>query len=96
MFNMIILLKSEEKLTRTEYKKFSKGDTIYGCDTNPIELKRWSIDDKQDAQDELAKYKCTYDDGAEICFITEYALEYCECDVNGEFVSGSDFVLARE
>lgn len=40
MNNTIILLKGEELLTRGEYKKFNKGDTIFGNDSNPEELKR--------------------------------------------------------
>lgn len=96
MFNTIILLKGETRLTRTEYKKFTKGDTIWGCDESPIELKRWSVDEKKEAQAELAKYKCEYSWGAELFFGTEYALEYCECDTDGQFLAGSDYNLAEE
>lgn len=35
MNNTIILLKGEANLTRMEYKKFAKGDTIWGNDCSP-------------------------------------------------------------
>lgn len=28
--------------------------------------------------------------------VEEYAIEYCECDEDGEFLSGSDYNLAEE
>lgn len=59
MNNTIILLEGKANLTRREYKKFAKGDTIWGN-------------------------------------VTEYALEYCECDEDGEFIQGADFDLAEE
>lgn len=96
MFNTIILKKGEGAYTRSEWKKFEKGDTIWGCDMNPEELRRWSIDQKEEAQAELAKYKCRYPEGIELYYATEYALEYCECDEDGEFIQGSDFDLAEE
>ncbi len=93
--NTIILKKGTERLTDMEYKKFEKGDTIWGADRMPEELKRWSIDDKKLAEAELAKHKCTYKK-ANIWDIEEYALEYCECDEDGELIQGSDFDLAEE
>lgn len=96
MNNTIILLKGEALLTRGEYKKFSKGDTIWGIDREPEEIKRWGIEQEQEAKEELTKYSCTYHENAETWNIEEYALEYCECDENGEFVQGSDFELAEE
>jgi hypothetical protein len=95
MFNTIILKKGYANLTSREYKRFSKGDTIFGIDSNPEELQRWSIEQEQDAKAELAKHNCTYSSGY-VWDIEEYALEYCECDEDGEFVEGSDFDLARE
>lgn len=96
MNNTIILLKGEALLTRGEYKKFNKGDTIFGNDSNPEELKRWSIEQEQEAKEELAKYACTYHENIETWSIEEYALEYCECDEEGEFLQGSDYDLAEE
>ena len=96
MNNTIILLKGYALLTRTEYKKFNKGDTIFGNDSNPEEIKRWSIEQEQEAKEELAKHTCTYRENAETWSIEEYALEYCECDEEGEFLQGSDYGLAEE
>lgn len=95
MINTIILKKGYARLTHSEYEKFEKGDTIFGLNSEPEELKRWSIEDKEEAEKELAKYKCSYS-GGNVWDIEEYALEYCECDENGEFVQGSDFDLADE
>lgn len=95
MNNTIRLLEGYEKLTKKEYKHFSKGDTIWGADSNAKELKRWSIDQKDEAMKELGNYKCEYDEGNDID-ITEYALEFFESDEEGEFVRGSDFELADE
>lgn len=96
MQNTIILYKGEVRLTHSEYNKFSKGDTIWGDGYAPEEVNRWSIDQKQDAVDALKNYTCTYTADGELHNITEYALEYCECDEDGEFVEGSDYTLAAE
>lgn len=96
MFNTIILKHGFARLTRMEYKHFEKGDTIYGDGSCPDELKRWNIKDEKLAQDELAKYHCEYYDEYPLWNIDEYALEYCECDEEGEFVSGSDYEFAKE
>lgn len=34
--------------------------------------------------------------GIELTYIDEWALEYCECDEDGEFVEGSDYDMADE
>lgn len=98
MNNTIILQRGEALLTKKEYAKFEKGDTIFGADREPKELKRWSIDQEEDAKKELQKFQCKYSvreyDG--LTSIEEYALEYCECDDDGEFLQGSDFQLASE
>ena len=94
MYNTIILLKGKAFLTNREYDKFEKGDTIYGTDSNPEEIKRWSIDKKEKAMKELNKHKCLYDTGSNVNLIEEYALEYCECDEDSEFIQGSDYDLS--
>lgn len=96
MFNTIILRKGVRRLTRREYKKFDKGDAIFGVDVESEELRRWSIDKEAEAIAELAKYRCEYSHGTELIYITEYALEWCECDEDGEFIQGSDYDLAEE
>ena len=96
MFNTIILLKGEARLSRREYKNFSEGDTIWGADSSAEEIKRWDIEHEEEAKEELKKYKCsTYTNGS-IYTIEEYALEYCECNDDGEFVIGSDYDLAEK
>lgn len=97
MNNTIILKKGEAGLTNaTEMKRFEKGDTIWGNDRNPEELKRWNIDQESEANEELAKYRCSYRSNGHMTWIEEYVLEYCECDEDGEFIQGSDFDLAEE
>ena len=96
MYNTIILKVGETKLTKAEFDKFSEGDTIFGTDSNPTELRRWKITEEDEAKAELAKHYCEYNKGIELYYITEYALEYCECDEDGEFVQGSDFDLAEK
>lgn len=95
-FNTIILQKGDSTLTRTEYKEFEKMDTIYGDGSNPEELMRWDIKDENLAIEELKKYRCSYTQGEQLMYIEEYALMFCECDDNGEFVLGADFISAEE
>lgn len=59
MYNTIRLLRGEERLSYSEFKKFQRGDTIFGVDSDPTEIKRWSIDDKDKAKAELSKYQCS-------------------------------------
>lgn len=47
------------------------------------------------AQELFATYVCSYRKDTEDYSITEYALEYCQTDEDGEFVSGSDYELAK-
>lgn len=95
MLNMVRLLKGEFRATNEEMKKFQKGDTIWGNDTNPEELKRWSIEKKEEAKKELAALRCRYARYNEhLTDVEEYALEYFKADESGEFVDGSDFDLA--
>lgn len=61
-----------------------------------MELKRWDITQAEEAKAELAKYNCSYSKGIALYYIEEYALEYCECDEDGEFVQGSDYDFAEE
>lgn len=96
MNNTIRLLEGSENLTIKEYEKFSKGNTIFGADSDPKELKRWPISEKEEAIEELKKHHCEYDVRADMVFISEFALEFFEVDEDGEFISGSDFDLAEE
>lgn len=96
MYNTIILLKGEERLTRNEYKNFKKGDTILGIDAVPEELKRFKASDEAAALEELNKYRCSYYQASELIYVEEYALEFCECDEEGEFIEGSDYEMAPE
>lgn len=95
MWNTIILKRGERYLTDEEYKKIGKGDCIFGVDCTSEELRRWPIEQKEEALKELSKYRCDYGRLGDR-HIEEYALEYCECDEDGEFVAGSDYDLAQE
>ena len=97
MFNTIILKHGYAQLTMEEYKRFRKGDSIFGNNSDPEEIARWSISDEDDARKELANHRNEYrSDGRSICRIDEYALEFCECDEDGEFIEGSDYEMAEE
>lgn len=59
MYNTIRLLKGEGRYQRKAFEEnFSQGDN---CE--PIELARWNIEDKEEAEATLAKYQCEYDYG---------------------------------
>ena len=90
-WNTIRLLKGEANLTKQELSNFSAGDTIHGIDSEAQELARWSIDDEDAAMEALSQYKCKYYNG----LIEEYALEYCSCDEDGDFIEGSDYEMAE-
>lgn len=97
MYNTIILKRGEAGLVNaTEMKRFDKGDTIWSIDREPEEVKRWSIEQKDEAEAELTRHRCSYCDNGHMTWIEEYALEYCECDENGKFIQGSDYDLAEE
>ena len=55
-------------------------------------------EDKEEAEARLAKYQCEYNYGElqNTYYVTEYGLEYCDCDEDGEWEAGSDFDLAEE
>lgn len=93
--NTIILQKGDGIYTRNEWKKFQKGDTIYGINSNPRELKRWGIEQKAEALAELQKYKCSYRKDNQLFDVEEYALDFCACDEDGEFIEGSDYEFAE-
>nr|DAU66755.1 MAG TPA: hypothetical protein [Caudoviricetes sp.] len=96
MFNTIILKMARNTLSKNEFKKYSKGDCIFEENIEEEELKRWTIEEKANAQDELKKYKCQYSISGNNVYITEYALEYCQTNDDGEIIMGSDFDLAEE
>lgn len=96
MKNTIILQHGFASCTFMEYKKFNKGDTIWGTDCNPEEIKRWKIEQAEEAKAELAKYRCSYKLDGQLWHVEEYALEYCLTDDEGEFVEGSDYDFAEE
>ena len=76
-------------------KDVQPGDAIFGIDNDAEVLKTWSISDETAAKAELANLRCTYQELGGTMFYSEYALEYCECDDDGEFICGSDFWLAE-
>lgn len=93
--NTIILLKGEQNLPTKDFlATFTKGDSVFGVDTDAVELARWDISQKEEAMKKLAEYKCSYISGSGTTWVEEYALEFCECDEDGDFISGSDFEIA--
>lgn len=98
MYNTIRLLEGEEHLTRKEYEHFRKGDTVCGPDSDAKTLQTWPREEEEKALAELEKYRCTYDTAPNSTdvYITEYALEYCLLDEEGEFLRGSDFTFAED
>lgn len=97
MFNTIILKTGYARLTNDEFKKFEKGDLICGNNSYPEEIKRWNIAQEEEAKEELKKFHCSYEKYNDYLMeIEEYALEYCECDEDGEFLEGSDYDFAKE
>ena len=95
-WNTIIMLKGESILTYREMREFQKGDTIWGVDRVPQEVRRWEIGEEKAARAALAEKKCSYRKGIKDTYIEEYALQYCDVDVNGDFMSGADYDLAEE
>lgn len=95
-FNTIILKKGEAILTKNEYKKFIKGNSIFGENSDSEEINRWNINNEDNAKKELLNYNCEYIKHSESWTVKEYALEYCQCDEDGDFIQGSDFELAPE
>lgn len=79
----------------------AKGDSIWGIDNEAKEIKRWNINQEEEAIAELAKHQCRYWEettfsGGKVLQADEWALEYCECDEDGDFIQGSNFTLAEE
>lgn len=63
-------------------------------DPDPEELQRWPITQEAEAKAKLAALRCTIDTTNFYSTIEEYALEYCFCDEDGEFIGGSDYYFA--
>lgn len=78
----------------------AKGDTIWGIDSDSQEIKRWDISDEAAARQELSHHRCQYREeitfnGSKVLQADEWALEFCECDEDGDFTQGSDYDLAE-
>lgn len=92
--NTIILRHGRSEIT-------NKGESIFGVDSDAQEVKRWPIEQKADALAELAEHRCTYRElttfiGSTVLQADEWALEFCACDEDGDYVGGSDYELAAE
>lgn len=77
-----------------------KGDTIFSVDNDAEEIKRWTIEQKAEAEAELAKHRCTYRKmktfvGNTIIQANEWALMFCEYDKDGDYITGADYELAE-
>lgn len=86
----------KDLIRKKQFKNYFEGDCIYGPNTDPEELKRWTYDQLNEAKAELSKYKCTYHEHPDCVDVEEYALEYCDTNTDGEFVNGSDYDLAEK
>lgn len=94
MNNTIILVHGISEITE-------KGDSICGIDNCAEEIKRWDISAKAEAMEELSKHRCTYREmstfaGKTVVQADEWALQFCECDEDGEYIDGADYELAEE
>lgn len=96
MLNRITLIHNYSRFTKSELKKFKRGDSLWGDCESPEELMHWDIADKAKAKAELAKYKNSYRYGYQLTDIDEYGLEYAEYDEDGEFVEGCDYDIAED
>lgn len=94
MNNTIILKKAECRLTIQEFSSFDRGDAIYGNHCNPEELQRWNIEEEKEAYQRFKQFNCSYQQRFNYWNICEFALEFCECDEDGDFISGGDYDLA--
>lgn len=106
--NTIILWYGFGDLVKKERsaEPIEKGDSIWGCNSCPMELKRWNINEKEEAKKELAKNLCHYSGYYDYDYYhhhypngfsaREYALGYCACDENGKIVDGADYDLAED
>lgn len=56
-YDTLKLLHGKCFYTDKEFKKFQKGDTIFGIDSAPEELGRWNVSQKEKALEELMKHK---------------------------------------
>lgn len=105
-YNTVRLIHGVETITsHANWVVFQSGDALYGVDTDPEELKRWTCKEYNCPFEQLVvkakkymrenKCRCSYEKMDEKRWeIEEYGLEYFESDEDGEFVAGSDFDLA--
>lgn len=87
--NTIMLVKGEIPMSQAGYEKYERGDLFNEDFYEKEEIKRWKIEDKAEAHKELEKYSYEYD--SHHGFLTDYVLEYCMCDDEGEFIEGSSY-----
>lgn len=91
---IIRLLHGETNFPMRHLNDYEEGDSIFGVDSCPRELKRW-INDEAAAREELKKYHCKKHIN-EFVFINEYALEITRVDEDEDFddAMSADYVLA--
>lgn len=94
MHNTIILKSWQRTFTPTMYAQFEPFDLI-GSLVEPTEIGRWNIEEEQEALKELSNFKCTYWKAKELYYVEEFALEYCNCNEDGEIIEGSDYLIAE-
>lgn len=95
MYNTIFLKRGNAIVKAAKFKDYSIGDAVCGVNAEPDILQKWPIEKEMEAKEELKKHRCTYEKSGDFYDVEEFALEYCETDDDGDFISGSDFDLAE-
>ena len=91
---MIVLLKGETTLNKSEYEFFEKGSTIFDIGSFPKELKIWDDEYMSDAKEYLKTCRCKYIQYPHCIDVQEYALEYYDC--NGVCYIFADVIEKQE
>lgn len=92
--NTIILAKAEANLTKREYQEYTFGSLLIDGDWIE-EITRWKTKDERKAIEALKETQCIIWKHIEHYEIVEYALIYCTCDEDGNFIEGSDYTFAE-
>lgn len=104
--NTVRLIKGKKTIPNRYISSYEEGDAILGIDAEMEVIKTWRINDYivsyddykamfEEAKKELEKLSNIYNRMCELTEIVEYAIEVCNCDMDGDFVEGSDFTFCQ-
>lgn len=93
---IILIHGSSQCKARDWRKKIFPGEAVFGIDNNSQYIKKWPAEEEASAYKELSSKKCEYYRTGDTIWLDEWALMWCECDEDGEFISGADYELAEE